>query len=648
MPRGPVPDGESTTDEDAMTAGHAAWDDEPPWLDDDLPPDRDAGDERDWPGDTPDWRGDAVTAQAERDGAEYAAVTARLIAAEIETAAAHVPGTPVIPGIKAGPAGGFGQGEPLDQAAPSPALDWAADYASGDDRAFGGVSDDELFGVLGVRQRLESRQGWEKLMGLAELIRRRPAPGCKLTGPGRMPRVWAEGTAAEASVQFAITQRAADGLLSLAWDLVVKLPVTSANLRDGIIDANKAQIVATYCANLTPEEAREAERILFATPDIEQKTRTTFRDRIARAVIQVNPEAARRRREDAAKECRIEVCAEESGNAMIAGRELPSVAVLRLDQKLTARARELKRLGVDGHLDDLRVLAFLERFGEADPEGDLARANQTTRTAGAGDDCSSADASRDSGGRACGGTGAGSGLAGVVHLTAPVLTLTELARRPGVLRGMGPIDPYQVRDLADAASASPMTTYQFTITGQDGRPIAHARGRPGPGDLSRSRRRTHSPPGNPANPGNPATGPSRLTLTHPGPPGGHGTWLYQHGGRQIIFEFENLDGDCDHRHQAPGHDPGTHLRHLTGVLHTECTFPTCRTPQHRADYEHSTPHDQGGITCLCTCGPVCRRNHQHKQGPSWRIETMGRPGWFRWKLPSGRTYLSAPDPYPVL
>lgn len=204
---------------------------------------------------------------------------------------------------------------------------------------------------------------------------------------------------------------------------------------------------------------------------------------------------------------------------------------------------------------------------------------------------------------------------------------------------MGPIDPDQVRDLADAASENPKTTYQFTITDQDGRPIAHARGRPGADDCTRRKK-----------PGKPEAVPPRLTLIDsraPGAPGSYGTWMYEHGTRRIIFAFESLDGDCDHRHQAPGHDPGAHLRHLTGVLHTECTFPTCRTPQHRADFEHSTPHDQGGITCLCTCGPVCRRNHQHKQGPSWRIDATGRPGWFRWKLPSGRAYLSGPDLYPM-
>ncbi len=642
MREGPVPDGGSTRDEDAMIAGHAAYDDEPPWLDEDLPPDQEAGDERDWPGNAQD-----VADQAERDGAEYDAVTARLIAAGIETAVAHVPGTPMAPGIKAGPGAGFAQSEPLDTAKPTPALAWAADYASGQERTFGGVSDDELCGLMGARQRLESRQAWEKLMALAGFIRRRPAPGCKLTSPGRMPQVWAEGTAAEVSVQLAITQRAATDLLGLAWDLVVKLPLTSAKLRDGVIDWDKTRIISAYCANLSPEEAGRAERILFSTPDIERKTRTMIRDRIARAVIEVNPDAARKNREEGARERRIEVQPEVSGNSMIAGRELPSVAVLRMDRKLTARARDLKRLGVDGDLDELRVLAFLERFGEADPEGDLARAAAQCPRPGQGDDPGNGghgprpdgNGRKGPAGGACTCGAADGGIAGVIHLTAPVLTMTGLAGRPGVLRGVGPIDPDQVRDLADAASANPKTTYQFTITDQHGRPIAHARGKPGTNDDTTPRDR--------GKPGEPGPAPPRLTLIDPGLPGSHGTWLYEHGSRQIVFAFENVDGDCDHRHRASGHEPGEHLRHLTGVLHTECTFPTCRTPQHRADYEHSKPHHQGGITCLCTCGPVCRRNHRNKQGPAWKIDGTGKPGWFRWTLPSGRTYLSGPDLYPI-
>jgi hypothetical protein len=74
---------------------------------------------------------------------------------------------------------------------------------------------------------------------------------------------------------------------------------------------------------------------------------------------------------------------------------------------------------------------------------------------------------------------------------------------------------------------------------------------------------------------------------------------------------------------------------------------TCRTPGHRADYEHSIPADQGGITCLCACGPVCRHNHRNNQQPGWKIRGTGKPGEFTWTLPSGRTYTSRPTTYPT-
>ncbi len=118
------------------------------------------------------------------------------------------------------------------------------------------------------------------------------------------------------------------------------------------------------------------------------------------------------------------------------------------------------------------------------------------------------------------------------------------------------------------------------------------------------------------------------------------------GKRELVFALEGLAGPCDHRHQAPGHDPGVMLRHLTGILNTACTFPPCRRPESQSDYEHSLPYEQGGLTCLCQAGPVCRANHRDKQSPGWHLEDAGARGWFRWTTPSGRSYLSRPTQYP--
>jgi hypothetical protein len=615
-----------------MRARHAAEyeDEEPGWLGEDLPPDSE-GDDRDW---LPPGEYARVCAAAEAEGAEAAAKRERLIMAAMPDAVAHVLGAPRVPGIKTGPGGGFGQSEPLDLAAPEPALAMLADRASGEGRMFAGVNDDELCGLLGARRRLAARQEWETLAALAELIRRRPAANLKLSGPGVMPRVWREGTAAEVSVQLAVTERAATMLLGLAWDLAVKLPRTSRMLRDGVIDLDKAHLIAAACANLNPAQAGEAEDILFSTPDIEQKTRSVIRDRAARAVMEVDPDAAQRRREDAVRDRRVEIRPEDSGNAWIAARELPPAAVLAVDRKLTARARQFKKAGIPGTMDELRALAFLERFGEADPLGDLGTGDghggQDPRLGG------------DPGQGGTGGTGprtpgSGGGTVTHVNLTAPAADMTQQASRPGEMRGTGPVDPGTIRDMTGRAARDPRSTWCFTVTDEHGRPMAHACGRPGPDDPARRRSRE---PGKPDSSGPPGT--ATLIRIDRGPPGSFGTWRYRQGDRDLILEFEDLAGECDHRHRAAGHDPGKHLRHLTGVLNAECTFPTCRTPEHDSDYEHSTPYEDGGITCLCTCGPMCRRNHRGKQQHGWTVQGTGQPGWFTWTLPSGRTYTTGP------
>jgi Domain of unknown function (DUF222) len=268
------------------------------------------------------------TAQAETDGAGHAAMMARLIAAGVGDGYAHQAGDPPVHGVAWGPAAGFGQGRCLDTAVPETGLAQLADEASGENRTFAGATDDQLLGLLSARARLEARQAWERLMAVAEFIRRRPRPGCTLEGPGRMPRVW-DGTAAgELRAQLHLTPAQADALLDLAHDLVAKLPRTSAALRDGVIDLARAQLVSWRCAVLTAAEAGVVEELVFGDPEVGEWSPGMFRDRVARAVIQANPEAAVRRREEAARTRRVEVRAEDSGNAMLAGRELPPAAVL--------------------------------------------------------------------------------------------------------------------------------------------------------------------------------------------------------------------------------------------------------------------------------------------------------------------------------
>ena len=146
--------------------------------------------------------------------AEEAARRARLIAAGLD-GDAHRRGEPPRPGIPAGPAAGFAQGQPLDALAPGTALSGLADEASGEDRAFAGVSDDELLGLIGARQRLAGRQQWELLTARGGVRAPPPEPGCPPPPAGGMPAVWGEHAGAELAIQLHLNAGGGGGAASL-------------------------------------------------------------------------------------------------------------------------------------------------------------------------------------------------------------------------------------------------------------------------------------------------------------------------------------------------------------------------------------------------------------------------------------------------
>src|SRR6478752_9273321 len=103
-----------------------------------------------------------------------------------------------------------------------------------------------------------------------------------------------------------------------------------------------------------------------------------LRAAIALAVMEVAPDKARERREAAAKDARVERWAEDSGNAALMGCELPPDEVLAADQRITAWARELRRAGLEGGMDELRARAFLDLL--------LGKDSRPRQDAGGGED----------------------------------------------------------------------------------------------------------------------------------------------------------------------------------------------------------------------------------------------------------------------
>ena len=567
-----------------------------------------------------------------------AAVMARLglTAAMAADAAARLgrrgPGMPgsaqSFPGVYASRSSGFASGKPLDTAPGCLVLGQFAEEAAGDDDRYPGASDDELGGAICAWDRVEAYASSRKHAAAAELIRRRPAEGCAPQGPAQMPEACDEFTARELASVLGETRAAAGDVLSLAEELEVNLPGTKAAFRAGILNQRKAAVIASATAVLDPAEARAAEdKVLGRAGTL---TPPGLRAAINRAVMEVAPGKARQRREHEAKKTRVERWAEASGNAGLAGRELPPAQVLAADQRVTAWAKELRRAGVEGGMDALRARAYLDILLGMDsrPPGhkpDGSQAQTPAPAPGLGPESAPGP----------GGPLAGvipPGFAGHVNLTVPAATLTGRADRPGELSGIGPIDPDLARDLAAAAARNPRSTWCVTVTDQDGHAVGHGCARP----AARRKPDGPDPPGG-----------AQFALTPIGHDGGYGTWRLTTGQQDMLIKIGPLPtGDCDHRWQTQGHDPGVMLRHLTEIRHATCTGPGCRRPAGRCDFEHNTAYEAGGRTCLCNGNPKCRHDHRLKQHPQWNAEQLP-DGYVRWTTPSGRQYLTEPTRYPV-
>jgi Domain of unknown function (DUF222) len=519
------------------------------------------------------------------------------------------------PGESASRAAGFGVGMAWDVMPGCVQLAVAADAAvdgGGPTDSFGGVADHELVGLVCAWDRLEAHMAARKLAAIAEVFRRNPEDGFE-PEPGRMPAVVHEFTRDQLALALGESRAAADWLLTVAWHLATRLAGTLEALRDGIITRGKAELVVRLTQHLDDDEAGAAEAKVLGRAG--RLTPGGLRSALARAAMEAAPEKAKERRETAARFARVERWAEDSGNAALMGRELPPDEVLAADQRIGWWAGELKKAGLDGGMDELRARAFLDLVLGQDsrprPDGAAAPAG-----------------------------GAGGGFAGRVTLTVPLGTAAGLADRPGELAGLGPVDPWLARDLAAAAARNPKSTWCVTVTDQHGHAVGHGCARPEP-----KRHRKRAGPG-------PPPGGAGFTFTpasRDGPPGGYGTWRLRipGGGPDWIVAIDTLNTrHCEHRYEARGHDPGVKLRHLSQVRHATCTSPVCRRPAAQCDFEHNTPYEAGGRTCLCNADPKCRHDHRLKQQPGWTVEQLA-DGTFRWTTPAGRSYDTEPTRYPV-
>ena len=564
---------------------------------------------------------------------------------------------------------GFAAGGTVDEMPPGAVLaDLAGDaWAAGLDR----LSDDELIGVLRAARRLASWSAALELAAVADLAARREADA--ETGAACAP---GEHIGDEIAAALTLTGRAADALLDLAITLR-RLPATMSTLATGWIDRYKAAVIADEATGLSDDHAAIVEqRILGHAPG---QTTGQLRAATRHAVLTADPAAARERKERARRDARVERWDEHAGTAALAGRDLPPAEVLAADQKLSALAGALRRAGVSGTMDQLRARVYLALLtgqpitaptergrplaascarggpGEHDGPGEHGGPGERSGPLGPGGRGVPSEPSHSPGTCACGPTGS-------VNLTMPLATWLGLSDAPGHATGYGPLDAGDSRDLAALLAKQSGSRWCVTVTGEEGRPVAHGCARTGPGPSGGPRpppaagASARSAPGCSRPP--PASATSSRPVSSVSAP--RGSRLPTRGparASDLDLPADVMDwlvgmpvtkletGDCSHLREAPGYRPPSALRHLITIRQPTCSFPGCRRPAARCDQDHTVAYDQGGRTCECNLAPLCRRHHRCKQAEDWWLE-QPEPGVLVWHTPAGRTYTTTPTVYP--
>ena len=476
----------------------------------------------------------------------------------------------------------------------------------------GSLDDDALAGFLGGCQKIAAWAAGMLLDGIAEFAGRRPDDGT----PGRAglhaaavkkaqtalaagepadPPGCDEFTADELMPVLRLSKGGALRQVALALALRYRLRATLAALLDGRIDMIRARIIAEATDDLSPAGAAAVEALVL--PRAWKQTYVALGQSVGKAVVQVDPAGAMKRRKRGEKQARVERWREYDGTGALAGRNLPPDDTAEDGDGPEAGDDDADGVGEGGGAGGTKPPP---RPGGPPPPGGKREQRKKRR---------------------------GKRIQARINLTIPVKTLLELGGVPGEAGPFGPLDPAAAREMARAAAAHPGTRWCLTVTDSQGRAVAHgcARGpRPWAGPQPRA-------------------GPEARDAPLRSDPNPHA--LIRQFLAQLGITLEPIATDCcDHHDAEPGYTPSRRLRHKIHARSPACSYWGCRRPAAQCDDDHTDPWHAGGLTCQCNLAPLCRRHHRMKQRQGWRLEQPA-PGVLRWRTPGGRSYTTTPATY---
>ena len=548
----------------------------------------------------------------------------------------------------------FARDRSADAMRPGPVLAALTEQAAG---GLARLTDNQVLGAMAAARRLAARAAYLELAAVAEFTRRREAQ-LEAATAAKVPRGCRDGEFpdAELGMELVTSPGAARDTMDLAGDLPARLPRTWAALGAGLIDEYRVRLIWRPTRCLSDADAARADEVLAAlAPGLRY-------DQLARKAVAVamklDPEAFKRGKDQARQDRqRVQAGREESGNAFLSGRELAIEDALASKAHIDALAVALRRGGLPGTLQHLRVLAFNDLTQGRDPldrltgpgPADDARQDSTTAGGAPGGDSSGSDndASWDGSpdmpewqherrGTAeddvhpddAPATPAGppAPFPALINLTVPAGNIFGWSSAPGEAGSWGLTDPDDTHRLVQAASQHPRTRLCVTLLAPDGTAAAHG--------CARGRHPWIPPPPEPGGQRN-RDGPDARQAA-----------AFADFLRTLNVTFTPIaKGTCDHRNAEDRYVPSRKLGHLIRARTATCPAPGCGAQAYHNDLDHTVPYPDGP-TDECNVAPPCRRHHRVKQAPGWKLE-QPEPGVMRWTTPAGRSYTTRPTVYDI-
>lgn len=350
----------------------------------------------------------------------------------------------------------------------------------------------------------------------------------------------------EVAFALAWTQTCARRQVEFGRWLTGVQPALFAAFAAGDIDTARAWVFYDHLAAVDDGVATRIAAALL--PVAAGLTTSQLRDRLRRAILKADPDAAAKRARRSEAERYVATEPDGDGTASLFGVRLPAGRTIAAFERVDAYARARRRDGDARTLDQLRADTFLDLL-----EGITIDTPPVHR-------------------------------AGVIELTVPWATAIAIADEPATLAGYGPVAAAVARDVINrfgrpnrpgprsaSARSGNRPQWRYSIIDVDGTLLLH--------------NICPAPTGPAADMPESATRSGANTPPPPRPP---------------------VEADPTRR------TPGAALNRWITTRDRTCRAPGCRVPARATDLDHTIDHAAGGPTADGNLAILCRHHHRTK------------------------------------